>query len=176
MKTYTDDMQVAMKMSDRAGVMSGLMFSMKHGLGKQFFVPTGVQNANRDVLEYARKRVRATARCLVRQRAGRVHTGWCTVAHFETYTGVYERLVEEHRCSAHGSAAVVSRPQCPRLVNLVPDPGQDGGEARLSACSETSTSSFRLSHHNFRDLIDILEGQRERDIQEGPKWEVDGNM
>ena len=39
MKAYTDDMQVAMKMSDRAGVMSGLMFSMKHGLGKQFFVP-----------------------------------------------------------------------------------------------------------------------------------------
>ena len=28
----------------------------------------------------------------------------------------------------------------------------------------------------FRDLVDIREGQSERDIQEGPKWEVDGNM
>ena len=28
----------------------------------------------------------------------------------------------------------------------------------------------------FRDLIDIREGQSERDIQEGQKWEVDGNM
>ena len=28
----------------------------------------------------------------------------------------------------------------------------------------------------FRDLIDIREGQRERDVQEGQKWEVDGNM
>ena len=33
-KACTDDMQVVMKMSDRTGVMSGLMFSMKHGLGK----------------------------------------------------------------------------------------------------------------------------------------------
>ena len=28
----------------------------------------------------------------------------------------------------------------------------------------------------FRALIDIREGQRERDIQEGQEWEVDGNM
>ena len=28
----------------------------------------------------------------------------------------------------------------------------------------------------FRALIDIREGQGERDIQEGQKWEVDGNM
>ena len=102
--------------------------------------------AVRDVLEHARKRERATARCLVRQRAGRVHTRWCTVAHFETYTGVYERLVEEHRCSAYGSAAVVSRPPCPRLVNLVPDPGQDGGEARLSASGESECHACTDGH------------------------------
>ena len=93
--------------------------------------------AVRDVLVHARKRVRATARRLVRQRAGRVHTGWRTVAHFETYTGVYERPVEEHRCSAYGSAAVVSRPQCPRLVTGF-------GESSSAACSRALRSGAAI--------------------------------
>ena len=49
-KAYTDDMQVVMKMTDRAGVMSGLLFSRKHGLGKQFFVPPEYRMVHRRTL------------------------------------------------------------------------------------------------------------------------------
>ena len=73
-------MQVVMKMSDRAGVMSGIMFSMKHGLGKQFFMPPECKMQSETYWgmlenEYA-------------PQLGFWYgsAGWCTVAHFETYS------------------------------------------------------------------------------------------